>query len=63
MTDTQSQELYDLFKQEHKAEEVDQGDVVTYRTRVAGVIDSADNTYHITFVSIYVEYTYIFLIC
>ncbi|KAI9263846.1 hypothetical protein EDC94DRAFT_517900, partial [Helicostylum pulchrum] len=49
MTDTQSQELYDLFKNEHKAEEVDQGDVVTYRTRVAGVIDSADNTYHITF--------------
>lgn len=60
MTDTQSQELYDLFKREHKAEEVDQGDVVTYRTRVAGVIDSADNTYHITFVSVYVKYAFFF---
>jgi histone deacetylase complex regulatory component SIN3 len=28
---------------------VDQGDLVTYRTRIAGIIDSNENTYHITF--------------
>lgn len=30
---------------------MDQGDPTTYRTRVAGIIDPTENTYHITFVS------------
>jgi paired amphipathic helix protein Sin3a len=51
IADTQSQELYDLFKREHVSEAVEQGDVITYRTRVAGIIDSNENTYHISFVS------------
>jgi paired amphipathic helix protein Sin3a len=38
-----------LFRKEHVTEVVEQGDVITYRTRVAGIIDSMENTYHITF--------------
>lgn len=30
---------------------MDQGDPTTYRTRVNGIIESTENTYHITFVS------------
>jgi hypothetical protein len=50
IADSQSQELYELFKLENRAEKMDQGDVTTYRTRVAGTIVSMENTYHITFV-------------
>ncbi|KAF1805262.1 Sin3 family co-repressor-domain-containing protein, partial [Mucor lusitanicus] len=49
IADTQSQELYELFKIENRAEQMDQGDPTTYRTRVAGIIDPTENTYHITF--------------
>lgn len=43
--------MFELFKIENKAEQLEQGDAVTYRTRIAGVIESTENTYHITFVS------------
>lgn len=43
--------MYQVFKNEHKAQVVDQGDLVTYQTRVAGIIDANENTYHIHFVS------------
>lgn len=43
--------MYQVFKNEHKAQVVDQGDLVTYRTRIAGIIDANENTYHIHFVS------------
>ncbi|KAL7332383.1 hypothetical protein PS15p_204433 [Mucor circinelloides] len=49
VADTQSQELFELFKIENRAEQMDQGDPTTYRTRVAGIIESTENTYHITF--------------
>ncbi|KAI8358429.1 hypothetical protein EDC96DRAFT_445658 [Choanephora cucurbitarum] len=49
ITDTQSQELYELFKQENKAEQMNQGDVGTYRARVAGLIDGTENTFQFAF--------------
>ncbi|CEP17573.1 hypothetical protein [Parasitella parasitica] len=49
IADNQSQELFELFKIENKAEQLDQGDALTYRTRIAGIIESTDSTYHITF--------------
>jgi hypothetical protein len=44
---------------------MDQGDVTTYRTRVAGTIDSMENTYHITFVRFFgmLSTIYILIIC
>ncbi|KAI8646658.1 hypothetical protein BD408DRAFT_380343 [Parasitella parasitica] len=49
IADNQSQELFELFKIENKTEQLDQGDAVTYRTRIAGIIEPTENTYHITF--------------
>ncbi|KAI8976122.1 Sin3 family co-repressor-domain-containing protein [Pilobolus umbonatus] len=49
ITDNHSQELFELFKNEHKAEEMGQHDLATYRTQVAGIIDPMDSTYHISF--------------
>ncbi|RCH92037.1 Transcriptional regulatory protein sin3 [Rhizopus stolonifer] len=52
ITDTQSQELYEIFKHENKAEQMDQGDIGTYQTRVSGVIDATENTFEFVFVSL-----------
>ncbi|KAI9259908.1 hypothetical protein BY458DRAFT_517000 [Sporodiniella umbellata] len=49
ITDTQSQELFDIFRTEHRAEQLNQGDVTTYRTKIASMVDPEDNIYHITF--------------
>ncbi|KAG1451440.1 hypothetical protein G6F56_008088 [Rhizopus delemar] len=49
ITDTQSQELFDIFRTEHRAEQLNQGDVMTYRTKIASMIDPEDNIYHIRF--------------
>ncbi|KAK4519608.1 uncharacterized protein ATC70_009845 [Mucor velutinosus] len=49
IADTQSQQLFELFKIENRAEQMDQGDPTTYRTRVAGIIEPTESTYHITF--------------
>jgi paired amphipathic helix protein Sin3a len=50
ITDTHSQELFDIFSTEHRAEQLNQGDVMTYRTKIMSTLDPAENIYHITFV-------------
>jgi histone deacetylase complex regulatory component SIN3 len=52
-TDTQSQQLLGIFQHEHRAEIENQNDLITYRTRVAGVVKQVENTYHMAFVSVY----------
>ncbi|GAN02843.1 hypothetical protein MAM1_0029d02291 [Mucor ambiguus] len=49
VADTQSQELFELFKIENRAEQMGQGDPTTYRTRVVGIIEPTESAYHITF--------------
>ncbi|KAG1353402.1 hypothetical protein G6F62_002462 [Rhizopus arrhizus] len=48
ITDTRSQELYEIFKTEHRAEQMNQGDVATYKTKISNLLDPTDNIYHIT---------------
>ncbi|KAG1465816.1 hypothetical protein G6F46_000726 [Rhizopus delemar] len=49
ITDTHSQELFDIFSTEHRAEQLNQGDVMTYRTKIMSMLDPTENIYHITF--------------
>ncbi|RCH79740.1 Transcriptional regulatory protein sin3, partial [Rhizopus stolonifer] len=43
ITDAHSQRLFEIFKTEHRAEQMDQGDSLSYKTKVIGILDPVDN--------------------
>ncbi|PHZ14448.1 uncharacterized protein RHIMIDRAFT_249415 [Rhizopus microsporus ATCC 52813] len=49
ITDTHSQELFEIFRTENRAEKMNQADIMTYRTKIMSMLESTDNVYHIAF--------------